>query len=554
MLTFLLTSFLFLMPPNPYADAKIGFHIPRMPGMVDKPVRIERIFGTKKALVILVDFPDNAYSYAKYNFDSLIYGTSAKSMRNYYQEASYGKLLIDQTSLVTDWQRAASTYSYYVGDSFGIYSNYPRNSQGLVYEACRLIDPFVNFAQFDENGDGVVDNVFIVHAGPGAEETGDPRHIWSHKWQLSDNSMGCPGPYQTQEGVRVDHYSTEPEKFNSPASLITVGVFVHEFGHQIGLPDLYDIDYSSNGMGVFCLMAAGSWARAAPSDPPGSSPVHPCAWAKYQLGWSTPVAIERRGLKEIKNAPLPAAATDSTSYRMLEDPKGPDWKESGQGSGEYFLVENRYRAGFDRGLPGNGLLILHIDDRKSDNRDDDHPIVGIMQADGHTSPTLSGSDRGSEADLWKSSSYGFGDTSRPASYDYIGNPTGVWVYNISAAESLMHADLWVTPVLLGRVYSFPNPYVKSQTVNKLIITYVPSDSTEFINTYPEFKVTIFNIAAEKIRTLDVPGSEVDRYTRRAFWDLKNDKNQEVTSGMYFYLFESLGEKAERNKGRLTIIR
>ena len=542
------------MPPNPYQDTKLGIHIPRMPGMVDKPSRIERTFGTKKALVILVDFSDNGYSYAKSNFDSLIYGTNAKSMRNYYREASYGKLLIDQASLVTDWQRATNTYSYYVGDSFGIYGNYPRNSQGLLYEACRLIDPFVNFAQFDENSDGIVDNVFIVHAGPGAEETGDPRHIWSHKWQLSDNSMGCPGPYQTQDNVRVDHYSTEPEKFEDPSSLITIGVFVHEFGHQIGLPDLYDIDYSSNGMGVFCLMAAGSWARATTSDPPGSSPVHPCAWAKYQLGWSTPVALERRGLKEIKNAPLPAAATDSTCYRMLEDPNGPDWKENGQGSGEYFLVENRYRAGFDRGLPGNGLLILHIDDSKRDNQDDDHPIVGIMQADGHPSPTLSRYDRGSEADLWKNSSYGFGDTSRPSSYDYIGNPTGVWAYNISAAESLMHADLWVTPVLLGRVYSFPNPYVKAKAVNKLIITYVPSDSGEFINTYPEFKVTVFNIAGEKIRTLDVQGSEVDRFTRRAFWDLKNDGNQDVTSGMYFYLIESFGEKVERNKGRLTIIR
>ncbi len=544
---------LVLMPPNPYRDTKVEFHIPKMPGMVNKPAKITKVFGQKKALVILVDFFDNSYLYNKESFDSLVYGTSSKSMRNYYSENSYGKLIIDNASLVTNWQRATQNYSYYVGDSFGIYNNYPNNTQGLVYEACRLIDPFVNFAQFDEDSDNLVDNIFIVHAGPGAEETGNPRHIWSHKWQLSDNSMGCPGPYQTQDGVSVDHYSTEPERFESPSALITIGVFVHEFGHQLGLPDLYDIDYSSNGMGNFCLMAAGSWARASPSDLPGSSPVHLCCWGKYQLGWLTPVAVERRGIKEIKGARLPAIATDSTCYRLLEDPNGPDWNRNGTGVGEYFMAENRHQTGYDKGLPGNGLLILHIDDSRPTNSDDDHPIVGIMQADGDNSPTLSSLDRGSEADLWKNSSYGFGDTSRPSSYDYNDNPTGVWIHNILSADSLMTADLWVTPVLLGKVYSYPNPYVYGKTSNKLVITYVPRDTSEFVNKFPEFKITIFNLAGEKIRTLDMPG-EVDRYSRRAYWDLKNDNQNNVTSGIYFYLIESFGDKVERNKGRLTIIR
>ncbi len=552
----LFVSNLFLMPPNPYWDTKLEFHIPKMPAMINRPVKAGKVVGGKRALMVLIDFSDNTHIYNKENFDSLVYGSTTRSMANYYRENSYGKFWLETTSLVTNWQRATQDYSYYVGDSFGIYSNYPHNSQGLVYEACRLIDPFVDFRQFDENSDGLVDNIFIVHAGPGAEETGNPRHIWSHKWQLSDNSMGCPGPYQTQDGVRVDHYSVEPERFENPSTLITIGVFCHEFGHQIGLPDLYDTDYSSSGLGRFCLMAAGSWARASTADPPGSSPVHICSWGKYQLGWITPVGIERRGLKEIKNAPLPAIARDSTCYRMLEDPYGPDWDEDG-GNGEYFLVENRFRCGFDQGLPGNGLLILHIDDSRMSNSDDEHPIVGIMQADGNTRPSLPYGDLGSENDLWKNSAYGFGDTSRPSSYDYNGNPTGVWVYNISSNDSVMKADLWVTPVLLGKVYSYPNPYIKGQALKKLTITYVPSDTLEFINKFPGFKVTIFNLAGEKVRTLDDP-TEIDRFSRRAYWDLRNDKGNNVTSGMYFYLIESIPEsptdRVERNKGRLTIIR
>lgn len=547
-----LISTLWLMPPNPYRDVKMEFHIPKMPKMVDRPARIAKVAGAKRALVILLDFSDNSYTYPKENFDSLVYGTTTKSMTNYYKENSYGKFWLDQTSQVTQWQRASQNYSYFVGDSFGIYSNYPNNSQGLVYEACRLIDGFVDFRQFDENSDGLVDNIFIVHAGPGAEETGNTHHIWSHKWQLSDNSMGCPGPYQTQDGVRVDEYSTEPEKFYNPSAFITIGVFVHEFGHQIGLPDLYDTDYSSNGIGTFCLMAAGSWARASTSDLPGSSPVHICAWGKYQLGWVTPIGLGRYGVKEMKNAPVPAIASDSTCYRMLEDPFGPDWNQGGSGRGEYFMVENRYKTGYDKGLPGNGLLILHIDDSRTTNSEDRHPIVGIMQADGDESPTLS--DRGTDADLWKNSSYGFGDTSRPSSYDYYGSPSGVWIYNISNAESLMRADLWVAPVLLGKVYSYPNPYVRGKVGHKLIITYVPSDTAEFINKYPPFKVVIYNLAGEKIRTLE-DNIEVDRYSRRASWDLKNDAGDEVTSGLYFYLVEStIDNKVERNKGRLTVIR
>ncbi|HEC78767.1 MAG TPA: M6 family metalloprotease domain-containing protein [candidate division WOR-3 bacterium] len=553
----LLILTLICMPPNPYADTKKPIIQPKFPALMNRgPGRIENPTGEKKALVILIDFNDNQHTCQAAQFDSLIYGESQNSLRDYYTEVSYGKFTISKSSVITQWLRAPQDYSYYIGDSFGLYpGNYPNNVQGIVVAACSLADPQVNFADFDKDGDGVVDALFIVHAGPGAEETGDPSQVWSHQWQLSNTGTGCPGPYHTDDGVDVDFYSMEPETLvSSPGGRITVGVFAHEFGHVLGLPDLYDRDGSTYGIGMFGLMAAGSWGRASSSDLPGSSPTHFCAWSKYQLGFVSPVTVDRIGVSKRENESVACAGANAVAYRLLEDPDGPDWNWSG-GTGEYFLVENRYRIGFDRGLPGDGLLILHIDDTRLNNDNESHPLVGVMQADGDESFLLP--DRGVGADLWQNSSYGFGDTSRPASFDYDGNPTGVWVYDIGPASSNMNVSFWVTPVLLGRVYSYPNPFRINDEPSwgrKVIISYVPSDTVELGQSYPEFKVIIYNIAGERVRVLDSEPLEIDRFSRRAFWDLKNEKGEDVVSGMYLYVIETEGDKIERNKGRMTIIR
>jgi len=547
---------LFLMPPNPYTDRRPIVQ-PRFPLFMNAgQARIDKPIGEQRALVILIDFPDNGHTYASEEFDSLIYGEDKNSLRDYYSEVSYGRFTISKESECTRWLRAPQNYSYYIGDSFGLYpGTFPRNVQGIVWAACSLADPDVDFAGFDEDADGTVDALFVVHAGPGAEETGNPDYVWSHQWQLSSTGTGCPGPYTTDDGVVVDFYSMEPERFETETGRISVGVFAHEFGHILGLPDLYDRDGSTLGIGMFGLMAAGSWGRIHHDSLPGSSPTHLCAWSKYQLGFVSPVEVLRIGVTKLEHQAVVCAAHNAVAYRLLEDPQGPDWESTG-GSGEYFLVENRYQSAFDRSLPGNGLLILHCDDSRLHNDSETRPLVGIMQADGDEDFLLK--DLGHAGDLWRNSAYGFGDTSKPASFDYDGNPTGAWVYAISAGDSVMFASFWVTPVLLGRVYSFPNPFRIDREPSwgrKVIISYVPSDTTQLRPYLPRFTVTIYNIAGEKIRVLDAEPAEIDRLGRRAFWDLKNDKGEEVVSGMYLYIIETLGNgHVERNKGRLTIVR
>lgn len=545
------SSLIFAMPPNPYLvkdkqPVRIVF-----PRLIEKPERIKApVLGTEKALVLLVDFSDNQQRYTNENFQNLLFASTNNSLTGYYLEVSYGQFTL--IGEVYGWFRAPKQYSYYVGDSFGIYKPFPNNSQKLVVDVVEMADDQIDFSRFDENGDGTVDNLFVVHSGPGAEETGRKTDMWSHKWQLSDGFY----PYPTGEGVNIDVFTIQPERFDD-GNMITIGVFAHEFGHVLGLPDLYDIDYSSSGLGWFCLMAGGSWAGDNKDGAPGSSPVHPCAWAKYALGWLNPDALERGGLGAEEFATLPAVARTSKAYRLLSNPNDVDWTEEHTGFGEYFLIENRYQSGFDQGLPGSGMLILHIDESQYGNWDERNPLVGIIQANrlGYALPR---DNWGSAATLWKDDSIGvpaYPDpyNLRPSTKFYGDSLSGVKISNISMADSVMTVRLTIEPLFLGKVYSFPNPMMVQTGDEKLVIIYVPTDTAKLADKYPDFTVKIFNLAGEYITTIRPTPQEKQR--RLVFWNLKNERGNDVTSGLYFYLVELNAEGiTERSKGKFTIIR
>ncbi|OYD16188.1 hypothetical protein CH330_03500 [candidate division WOR-3 bacterium JGI_Cruoil_03_51_56] len=545
-----LVSYIWAMPPLPGPSGRPVAQI-IWPGTVESPGPVKKLLDQPRhLLVVLVDFNDNIHSYQQAGFQKLLFGTDEQSMTDYYLEASYSNLML--SGRVEEWYRMDEPYSFYLGDSFGIYGQFPHNSQGLVTDLVRKADQDIDFSQYDGDNDGIVDGLLIIHAGPGAEETGNNRHIWSHKWQLSDPCFGSPGPVQTNDGVSVDVFSIQPERFEN-SGIISIGVFCHEFGHVLGLPDLYDTDYSSSGIGRFCLMAAGAWARSSESEPLGSSPVHPCAWCKYLLGWVQPESLEQ-GLVDSLSASIVAAATEPCCYRLLPNPLGVDWRMQNPGRGEYFLVENRQRIGFDAGLPGSGLLILHIDESRPNNNNENRPLVGILQADRSSDYALPANDRGSDADLWKESDTGVASFTIPSTAFYDGVQTGVAVRNISASDSVMTADLEIEPLFLGEVYSFPNPVVVESGQERATIIYEPTDS-RLVGKFPKFEVRIYNLAAEPVRVLDKEPDEINYEHRAAYWDLKDDKGQPVPSGMYFYTVKVEENRTiEQNKGRLTIVR
>ena len=259
----------------PWSEVELGKANPNTP--TDRVLGPAKPYaGQLKALVILVTFPDNVARDNPATFDKLLFSNLPGSMNSYFKEVSFGKvdIVTDDMPSKIGWVMAPHPYSYYVGSGKGT-GAYPNNSQGLVEDIVKIVDSQIDFSKYDNNGDKKVDALFIVHAGSGAEFSGlSTTQIWSHAWNTRSSI--------SVDGVSVSRYSIEPELLYNPGDM-TVGVFCHELGHALyGLPDLYDTDDSSEGLGNWSLMAGGSWNGQS-----GTSPAHMDAWCKTQCGFIT---------------------------------------------------------------------------------------------------------------------------------------------------------------------------------------------------------------------------------------------------------------------------
>ncbi len=291
--------------------------------------------GVRKLLMILANFSNTTTTYLQSDFNNYMNQVNYNgtgSFRDYYLEVSYGLLTVNTT--VTIWVVLPHTHDYYGPDpmwgDFAYDAVVAANNQAAV-----------NYAEYDNNSDGVVDGVAIIHQGRGQEESGNTNDIWSHSWELS--SAGFTVAQRTFDGVLVDAYTTMPEKMG-PSSMGNIGVMCHEFGHNLGAPDFYDVDYSTGGQyegtGDWDCMAGGTWNGAS-----GTKPAHHNAWTKNYFGWTTPVVLTTAQTVLLRNAQV---YQDVVKYNTTS-------------SNEYFIVENRQQTGFDVGIPGHGLIIYHAD-------------------------------------------------------------------------------------------------------------------------------------------------------------------------------------------------
>lgn len=373
-----------------------------------------RALGIQDVIVVLIEFTDVTATRTSADVTTLMNDPNpgASSARNFYAEVSYGLFGVDGT--VTQWVQAPSPMSEYGADSS---TSQFDDANGPVYrlvvEAVQRADPTTNFANFDGDSDGVVDHIVVVHAGDAQEaNSGNSDLIWSHRWAVSDANPSLPGNQPlTADGVQIYGYIMVSE--SSP-----VGVYVHELGHDLGLPDLYDTDGSSDGVGVWDVMGSGSWN----GNPRGTTPAHFGAWGKVELGWIAPIVVT----SPIFGATIDAVETSDVAFTL---PVGTSGSQE-----EYFLVENRQQTGFDAALPGSGLLIWHVDDSVPGNADDLHRLVDLEESDGNDRPTQPG-------DPWENCTECFGPDSTPSSNSYLNQRTGWKVRNIGASGTTMVADL-----------------------------------------------------------------------------------------------------------------
>jgi len=362
------------------------------------------------------------------------------TMAEFYEQMSYGQFHLSGN--VYGWYELSNASSYYEGDDNG-FSAPPGGTGDFLRESLDLADVLVDFSQYDNDGpdgvansgddDGYVDAAIFVHSGRGGE--GGGTGIWSHRWRYSGNwgsSYITNDTSITGQAIRVEDYIIQPAvSAGSTGGLIEIGVFSHEFGHALGLPDLYDTDYSSDGVGSWCLMASGSWSTP-------SSPVHFSAWCKEMLGWTIPIIPNQNTDNfEFLNAEENSFAVKLWTYGEM-DPYVGNYSQGQDVGREYYLIENRQRIGTEEHLPGTGLLIWHIDNSRSNNNNDNHYMVDVKAADGY----FNGSNSG---DSWPgfTNNRNFDFETTPSSIGWAGVNTEVAVLNISDSDTTMWADIEV---------------------------------------------------------------------------------------------------------------
>jgi len=441
-----------------------------------------KISGTRSYPVVMGYFTDLASTYTQANFQSMLFSTASgvKSVTNYYKDMSYNTMIC--TGTVGPWVSSGNTVAYYGGNNNGLNNGTTQNVYEFIKKVLQASDASINFADpaYDINNDGYVDVLWVIHAGKGGEEVSTKNEIWSHSFQLSGFTGGTAyttNDYNSSLGtyVKIDKYIIMPEKTNyadgntSTTEMIGCGVFCHEFGHALGLPDLYDTggySISGQGLGYFSLMAAGSWGGDGITN---ATPVSLDVWSKKFLGWANPINITSNGSQTIAST---LNTQTNSSYRLA---KGGSTSET-----QYWLIENRYTGAagpfsgvaWDAYLPGSGLAVYHIDETyagpstsyfannqvnvNSTNGSSRNRPYGValeetdMTTAGYSGSELyTGANAGEAADLFNSSTQASFDsigTNYPISYKNDGSTkSGVCITSISAAGANMTATFSINP-------------------------------------------------------------------------------------------------------------
>ena len=304
--------------------------------------------GQKKGLIILAEFQnkhflpehDRAYFERVANERGFSEGDYRGSVKDYFlsQSDSLFELDFDVVGPVT----VSKNYEYYGQPGAADVDAHPWE---MVVEACELVADQVHFADYDWNGDGFVEQVFVLYAGQGQSDSYDVNTIWPHEYELHqivENGIHVYGKgHEMPDGLIIDTYACSNE-LTSQDGPSGIGTICHEFSHCMGLPDLYDVDYNGNfGMGHWSLMANGVYNGRA------FIPAGYTSYERMACGWRQPVEL----CKDTLVSDMKAVSDGGDTYIVYNEAY-PD---------EYYLLENRQPTGWDAALPSAGLLVLHVD-------------------------------------------------------------------------------------------------------------------------------------------------------------------------------------------------
>lgn len=307
---------------------------------------------TKHGLIILAQFRDVKFTYSRADFVSMLtrsgynHNGATGSAKEYFDAQFNGAVdfRFDVTPIVT----LPSEMAFY-GENDSDDSD--KAPEQMVIEACRLVDNDVDFSQYDDDGDGDVDNVFVFFAGGDEAEGAGSDCIWSHAWYIYSGA----GQFLSLDGKRIDRYACTSElsrRYSDGGKyrdvLAGIGSFCHEYFHTFGIPDMYDTDYEGSGGYSASLWAWTSLMDAGNQNNYGNTPPNLNAVERDYLGINRSITIEKDGRYSLEPIHI-----GGIYYRMETDHKD-----------EYYLIECRSEEGWDRHIGGNGMLVYHIDKSK----------------------------------------------------------------------------------------------------------------------------------------------------------------------------------------------
>lgn len=292
--------------------------------------------GEQPVLVVLVQYKDvkftiadpQDYYHRMLNEEGFSDDNGTGSARDYFIESSNGKFRprFDVYRPIT----LANNMSYYGAND---YSGADLRPEEMAIEACKALDSEVDFSQYDCDGDGLIDNVFVIYAGYGEADGGAASTVWPHAFWIYKGT----GKQIYLDGKLLDHYacSNEMDSNNKPGG---IGTTVHEFSHVMGLPDLYTTNGASYHTPLeWSVLDQGCYLND------GRTPPVYSAFERLSLGWIEPVT-----LAEASQVMVPDLSTNVAFIVNTSD------------TNEFFLFENRQKQGWDQFLPYHGMLIWRI--------------------------------------------------------------------------------------------------------------------------------------------------------------------------------------------------
>ena len=335
------------------------------------PLRVNGQPETQRGLVLLVQFSnvkmksDAAAQWEnRFNQQGFSLNNHVGSVRDYFMEQSYGLLTIDfdvvgPLTLSKTREYYGSAPNYYLDD----------RAPEMVIEALKLADSEVNYSDYDWDGDGEVDQVFVIYAGITKSNTSG--YIWPHEWQLSHaKSYGSGSGRQKLDNTYIDTYAVSNELADA-STLEGIGTACHEFSHCLGFPDFYDVKYTGGAGGQnWDLLDGGSY------NGPGNISEVPSPYTAYErwvAGWIDLISLN----EPCRVTDMPAINEQGVAYVITNTGN----------SNEYYILENRQQITFGTGNRGHGLMVWHIDYSKtawtnnSVNSNKSHQRMTFLPAD-----------------------------------------------------------------------------------------------------------------------------------------------------------------------------